>query len=268
MAELFTPSLSQLSRLTKEEYQIFLDITMGQIQAIDSANDIPSPDSPPEEIAQWIIEQRAQMERNLEPIVSALLLGRTSISGYERNFTSETVNFALMALLLAVGGINGLRRKASPRSFILQTRDTIRRSIDAIRGSADIMAGGRETLGRIKAGIRRRSQVIRESYERNRHLDLIVSRSHNEGKRFLTSPHPCPDCPRYERKEWTPLAEIVPIATACVCKGNCKCRIVTRYNPQLAIQQLMGGSLTNQVERAKTFQDKTYQDYLSRHGWS
>jgi hypothetical protein len=267
MAEIFTPSPSQLSRLTDEEYQSFLAITMGQIQRIDSATDYPAPDAPPEEIAQWIIEQRAKAERDMEPIILALMAGG-AIDDFERGLSEVVVGAAIIALLLAVGGMEGLRRKQSPKSFVLITRDAIKRQIDAIRGTADAIADGRETIGRIRQGIQRRSQVIRESYERNRHLDLIASRFHNEGKRFLTSPHPCPDCPRYERREWTPLTQIVPIATACVCRGNCKCRIVTRFNPNLALQELTGGNLLNRVERARAFQDEVYQEYLSRHNWA
>lgn len=45
-------------------------------------------------------------------------------------------------------------------------------------------------------------------------------------KRLLSAAQHCPQCPGYQRTEWTPIDEITPIGVNCDCKVNCRCTIV------------------------------------------
>lgn len=251
--ERFEPLPGQLDRLSPSEYEALSELTLADLQAAD--NELPGS----------IEELEARLRRQIETPTQRLLNNVGTIADWERRVAEAVVLSMLAAFLLAWGGLQQLRGQQRPRRLLVFAKDSVQTGLDAIRYNGDRIASGQLTPGQLQGNIlNRRSHGSREAYERARHLDLMVNRGHNEGKRLLTPGENCPDCPTHQRTAWTPLEEIVPLGTFCVCQAACKCRLITRFNPELAMQQLMGGNLLNQVERAQRFQDAAERQWRSR----
>jgi hypothetical protein len=265
--EKYQPSDDQLERLDDATYEAYLAITLAMLRDVERANDISDIEGmTPNEIEAWIEQQRALIEPQIDGAVDDLQNGGT-LADFERNVAEITTAAILIVLLFAVGGVDNLRNKPRARAFIRQVQSTIRGNSAAIRGTASRIATGGLTDKQLRAQARRRSLIAKQAYERQRILDEMTTQGHNEGRRFIGSNHPCPDCPRHQRLNWVPIEEIVPIATACVCGGRCLCRIETRFNPVRAVQQIGNGSLLDRVNRFEENLANTENEFLGRHGW-
>lgn len=264
MTELFNPSSSQLTRLEDALYKKTGQVTLTRLSDIDSTAELPNPDDA-DIMAEVVEDQRLKLEREIRGIAEELIDGG-SIEAWERA-TSEAVSDALLlALLLGFGGVEEIRQSPDPRTTIGMVVDLIQGQLRAIRRNGDRISQG-ISLGQLRDIPRRRSLSFRSGYETSRIARSMMSQFHNEGIRLLNSPHPCPDCPLYQKVDWVPLGEIVPVATFCVCQSNCKCSIRTRFNPARVIQDLQGGTLLNQMGRRRKFMQQAEQEYLGRHGW-
>lgn len=257
-------------RLSEDAYSQLSEITIARLAQVEAAGGSLPPDIATwseAEVVRYLEYQRTILEVRIETATEALLRDRISVGQWEEDLGRIISTGLLLALLLLAGGLTQLRQKPVARDLILQSRDQIRSSLRALRRTADRIAAGELSEAQIRDQKRRRSLSFATGFNRARHLDAISSQRHNEGKRFIGSPHPCPDCQIYERRDWTPITEIVPVATFCVCQGRCQCYLITRFNPAIAIQQLQGGSLADQVQRARDFQEKAEQEHLKRHNW-
>ena len=170
-------------------------------------------------------------------------------------------------MLLAIGGVQRLRQSTVLRETVLDAKRLIDGNLRATKRTADRIADGELTPNQIRDQARRRSLGVRSGFSSAAIIDRMVAQFHNEGRRVLNSPHPCPDCPLHQRLDYVPITEIVPVGTYCVCKANCKCQVFTRFNPALALQDLLGGNLLNRVQKRSEFLERTEQEYLERHGW-
>jgi len=267
MIERFQPSAAQLQSLSDEEYSAFLAITIAMLQGTEQRYDIPNLEEMSEaEVANWLETQQLQIEREYEAATDDLLNGGT-VESWERDLVELVIAGALLALLFGFGGIGGLRSQSSAVTLVRQSREVMRGQLAAIRTTAKRIQQGQLTPAQIKAGKYRRASAFKESYERGRIVDAITNQGHNEGIRRLGNPHPCPDCPRHERREWVPIEEIVPIATLCVCQQRCKCFIVTRFNRERFIAGVQNGDARNILRRYEDNLNQGRVAFLSRYGW-
>lgn len=262
----FTPTASQLERLSDDEYQALLAITMRKLMDIEGRYSIPDIEAmSPEQIADYLESLQLQMDRELEALNDDLFNGG-SLKDWEESVAELVVAGALLGLLFLFGGVSGLRNQAIARDAIRQVQATINGQARAIQRNAQKIADGQLSEAQIRAGNYRRASTIREAYERNRIISAI-NRGHNEGIRLLGSPHPCPDCPLHERRDWVPIEDIVPIANQCVCQSRCKCSVRTRFNPARLAEDIRNGTATNRVARYEERLESGRVEFLSRHGW-
>lgn len=265
MAELFEPAIGQLARLSEEGYDTITQVTLARITEIEDDADLPDPDDQ-DAVANEIEEQRMALERGIESFTEELIEGDT-IESWEEKLAESVSSALLLALLIGFGGSEPIRQQSESRTIIGMIVDLIRGQRRAIKNNADVIGDGNMTTGKLRDIPRRRSLSFKSGYETSRIANNMFSRFHNEGVRSLGVAHHCPDCPLYERLDWVPINEIIPIATFCVCQSNCKCSVITRFNPARVIQDLQGGSLFNQVSRRREFMQQAEQDYLRRHDW-
>ena len=251
MIDPFTPTAAQQAdELSDDDYAALAVITLALLLSIEGRTTLPNET----DLENYADSIRAELEREMTPPTESLLSGESAIAQWEQAIAEAVVAAVLLGLLVAIGGVEGLRTQRDPRGILQFTKASLVGDLRAIRHNARRIGRGELTPGQILAGIKRRSRAFRGSYERTKHTLLIASGAANEGKRLLTSPHPCPNCPDYERLEWTPLTEIVPIATLCVCQSHCKCRIITRFNPQRALEEITGGTFSDRIRRAAEYQ--------------
>lgn len=266
MIEKFQPSIEQLTRLSEEAYEEFLAITLDRLERVEAESSIAVEDIPEEERPIVLADIQQNTSEALQPATEQFLNGGPLIN-LEKSI-GETVSASLLlAMLLAMGGFRKASQSPSVREQVLGTRGLIQGQLRATQRTGNRIAAGELTPNQIRNQARRRSLGVRSGFSSSAIIDRMTGAFHNEGKRFLTSSHPCPDCPQYERKEWTSLDDIVPVATYCVCQSNCKCRVITRFNPRRALGDLLGGNLVNQVSRRREAMAQKEQEYLARHGW-
>ncbi|MEM9947802.1 MAG: hypothetical protein AAF810_17330 [Cyanobacteria bacterium P01_D01_bin.36] len=266
MSELFQPSTAQLSRLAEEEYERIAEITLRRLIELEQASDLPDPDDTQALIDTMLLAQQ-RLEREIEPIIEKTIEG-DSTETFERDIAEAVTDALLLALLLGIGGTARLRQQRQARTVVNLAKQLINGQHRAISRNADKLSKGGFTTGQLRDIPRRRGLAVRSGYEMTRHAYNMVVMGHNEGMRFLNSPHPCPSCPQYERTNWVAIEEIVPPATLCLCQANCKCTTISRFNPERAIQELMGGSLSQQLQRSEQFLRRTEENFLKENGLS
>jgi len=268
MIDRFTPSASQSATLSDADYDQLSEITLRRLQEIESANNIPDIEGMSQaEIELWLEEQRQDAEAQLSTAIADFIDGESTAAETEAKISEVITVGILLVLLFTMGGLAALRANQNPRALILQAKSTIDRANRSIRGNFAAIISGQMTPGQILAIARRRTLTFKSQFEQATILNNIISKGHNEGIRNINSIHPCPSCPGYERLDWVPINEIVPVATLCECMDRCKCSVVTRFNPQRALEELTGGSLVNRVESYKASMDQVERDYLIRNGW-
>ena len=264
MIEKFIPSLEQLIRL--DSYDDFLVITEEGLEEVEADSSVDIGDVPDESKQDVLALIQADTASAIEPVAEELIDGGT-LESFERKTAEAVTSGLLLALVLALGGTRGMRQKPALQEFILGTRSLISGQLRATQRTADRIADGQLTPQQIRKSANRRALGVRSGFSSASIMNRMVEGFHNEGKRFLTSPHPCPDCPVHQRPDWTPLSDIVPVATFCVCQSNCKCRVVTRFNPRRALGDLLSGNLLDSLSRRREVMAREEQAYLARHGW-
>lgn len=258
MSDPFIPTEAQQGRLSEEDYAALALITLGLLQRIERENTLPSQG----DIDAYI--QRAQLDtksRMVSP-TEALLEGDASLAEWESAIAEGVINAVILGLLLASGGVDGLRNTQDPRAVLQFTKTALVGELRGVRFSADRIAAGDLSPAQILASLQRRSGGVSRAYHSAALVLLLMSGEANEGIRRLGSQHPCPNCPDYERLDWTPLEQIVPIGNLCLCQLHCKCTLITRFNPVRALQNLTGGSLTDRVQRAAAYQSEVEQQWI------
>jgi hypothetical protein len=259
VSEPFIPTEAQQGRLSEDEYAALALITLGLLHRIEQENTLPSQD----EVDTYIQRTQAEIRARIMPPTEALLAGDASLAEWEMAISEGVVNAVILGLLLASGGVDGLRNTQDPRAVLQFTKTALVADLRGVRFSADRIAAGDMSPAQILASLDRRSGSLFRNYSSAVLVLTLMSGQANEGIRRMGSQHPCPNCPDYERPNWTPLEEIIPPGNLCLCQLHCKCTLVTRYNPVRALQNLTGGSLTNRVQRAAQYQAEVEQQWLS-----
>ena len=259
MSEPFIPTEAQQGRLSDEDYAALALITLGLLQRVERENTLPSQ----ADLDAYIQQSQVAIRRRMMPPTEALLAGDASLAEWEQAMAEAVAYAIILGLLLASGGVDGLRNTRDPRAVLQFTKTALRGDLRGVRFSANRIANGDMSPAQILASLQRRSGGVMRSYHGAALALLLLSGEANEGIRRLGSQHPCPDCPDYETPGWTPLEDIVPIGNLCRCQLHCKCTLITRYSPIRALQNLTGGSLTNRVQRAAQYQSEVEQRWLS-----
>lgn len=267
MIEPFSPLLSQLSRLSEQEYEALIAVTLRELLRLDSLSELPDIDGlSAEETANIIAQERARLEAQIQVLSEQLLAGGT-LADFEREMARAISIGMLLLLLFANGGIRRLQSSRISRQIIRRHNDLARRSIKAIQGLGDKIAQGKLTPGQIGASARRRSSDPIADFHTAELLNKIANQGHNEAIRMLDPlARHCPDCPGYQTRGWVPIGEVMPVGWACVCGGRCRCSVYTRFNPSRAIQELQGGSLSDQVTNAIVKQDQAMANFKTKYG--
>ena len=258
-------SPTQLTRASESELLAYGDITIARLRQIESDNDIP--DLRESEIEEYLESQQQALERELQAISEQLIQRQINLDEYER-LAAELVSAAmLVALLAAFGGTENLRRSPYGREYIRQVSRAIRGEVRAIIATGNKIESGDLTIAQFLATRSRRAMAFVSTFRTAQIFKNIAENNHNEGIRRLTSVEPCPDCPGYQQLSWVPIEDIVPVATYCVCKGNCKCEVITRFNPDRALAQLTGGTITQRVTRYGQALQDVEDAFLRRHNF-
>lgn len=267
MIEKFQPSIAQLTRLSQDAYDNFAAISLARLQQIEITSPIDVVEVPESDREDAIAALRLQSEQQMAQPIEDFLDGGM-LADLEEQIADTIAVGILLAMLLALGGVQKLRQSAALRGIVLDTRRILQGNLRAAQRTADKIGQGQLTPNQIKDQARRRSLGIRAGFSSAGLLDRMVSGIHNEAKRSLTSPHPCPSCPQYDTKGiYIPIGQVVPVGTYCLCQSNCACKIVTRFSLERALQDLLGGNLLNRVQRRSEFMAQVEERYLRQNGW-
>lgn len=184
---------------------------------------------PQERIQQLVDAHRRQLSQRTVRHGRDLINNRITLQQYHERMARDIVNGHIRMAELGAGG----RRQLTRRHWEM-LRDQLygdgpgRGDLNRLQRHIERIALGELTEAQIRDRSRRYGSNVAPSYEGSRHVSL--SRDGRwQGRRFLdpAALH-CPDCPDYERLEWVPAGEIVPVGDACACRGNCRCRVQYR----------------------------------------
>ena len=266
MIEKFQPSTDQIARLSEEAYEDFLAITLNRLEQVEAESPISVEEVPEDEQQTVLLSIQQSTQAALEQPTEQFLSGG-SLQNLESTIAEAVSSSLLLAMLLAMGGFQKARQDPGIRENVLTTRDLIQGQFRATQRTGDRIIDGQLTPNQIRRQSARRALGVRSGFSSASIVNRMTGMFHNEGIRLLTSAHPCTDCPMHERRSWTSLDDIVPVATYCVCGANCKCKITTRFNPARALSDLASGNLLGQVSRRREMMAEAERQYLARHGW-
>lgn len=96
-----------------------------------------------------------------------------------------------------------------------------------LRGFVDALLNGDITEKQALARARQYAGTIKQVHSMVEHEEM--GKFYRYAKRLLNplAAH-CEQCIVYQRLEWTPLNQIVPVGVRCDCRQNCECTIVYR----------------------------------------
>lgn len=199
-----------------------------------------------------VTQEQNRLNAKLQRELNKLFDGKASIKDVQLKSAQLLKESQLRIITLGAGGEESLRGNPEVFRYFGQSGAHLKREYAVLRRNGQKIAGGELTEAQIRDRFRRQSIRLHEAFNRSQQLTKISQQGHNEARRILdpVSNH-CPSCPAYQKLEWGPIGEVVPVGTACLCGGYCNCRVFTRFNPEAAIQELMGGSLTDQVQSAE-----------------
>lgn len=146
-----------------------------------------------------------------------MLGGRLSLEQWQQQMGRDIVRSHIR---MAQGGA-GTAQQLTP-AHIRALRQRVRDELGALAGFAEQLRAGEvsERMALYRAG--RYGQNAGAAFWEAQML------SHSDGRwlarRTLdpTARH-CKECPGYEQREWVPVDQVVPVGTACSCRGFCRC---------------------------------------------
>jgi hypothetical protein len=214
---LATPRLKQF--LNEAEY----DIATGQY----TRNGQPVP---PTEIALLIEAEQQALTRRFETATEAYLAGDITLEEWERRLADDSKTGFVIIALLIFGGLALLARNPRGSAIWGTTGAALREHIGGIAGYGQRLAEGLRSPAQLRGYVKYKARGIRPIAAQLK-KDSAIALGFNEGRRFLdpTARH-CVQCPGYERTDWVPIDEIVPLGVGCDCRGRCRCSIQYRRN--------------------------------------
>lgn len=241
------------SRISQSEVDKLVSIGLNRLRYLDTRKFVSS-DAISDEL-------RTRLDR----ILTRYLNKSITTQQYERLTIQNISEYGWRSLLHENRGFDNLVRKRSAQQLIDDARDAIKTEINAFRQNTTALLNGKYSERQIRLSPFRRSSVVRSVQSGDILINQVLEKFHNEGRRFIQSSHPCPDCPLYQTNGWVPISEVVPIGRFCVCQRRCKCKIETRFNPLTAIKQVFDPR--NWFKRHRGKLQSTERAFLARHGW-
>lgn len=152
--------------------------------------------------------------------------------------SEEMKSLHLRAGLLGSGGKNNVSSKAYGA-----IGNRLREEYGFLREFISEIKDGQMTSDRIvwRTGLYAKAAISTRS-----RAELIDRQ--NQGivyaKRFLEpGANHCPSCPNYERRQWTPIEEIVPVGYLCECRRNCRCDIEYFLGNVSTLERSLGANI-------------------------
>lgn len=187
-------------------------------------------------ISQLILrEQQAVAARN-EALARRLINGQISLEEYGDRMGENIVRSHLRLAQLGAGG-RGQLTQAQIEQFrqrLLGDPSLLGGSgigeIEALANHLASIKSGNLTPGQILARARQYGFNSAVTYHEARHL-AMVARGTFAIRVLDSGARHCPECPGYEQRQWLPADQIVPVGTACSCRGRCRCAVIYRTSP-------------------------------------
>ena len=186
---------------------------------------------PNAEIKQILELEQQRVTRQFEDATTEYLDGDITVEEWERRIIDEQKTAGIIAVLFALGGIAFLMSNRNRGVILRGVGDRLRASGKGVSGFGTLLSNGDRSPKRLKAYVRYKARDIRPTFNSVAHEGRKLA-GYNEGRRFLDPSvvKHCESCPGYERREWVPIDEIVPVGVDCECAGRCKCWVQYRFN--------------------------------------
>ncbi len=182
-------------------------------------------------VAAFEDRESVKAKAKIKGLAKDLVGGRITLQDFQTNMISQLKESHIRMGLLASGGKDGISNNG-----YLGIARTLKQQYKYLNGFAKAISNGELSEKQIiaRAGMYARSFLT--SYSQAE----LISRKENGvqyAKRLLDAQADhCDDCIRHERRDWTPIEDIVPRGTNCRCHHNCKCNVVfaaQHMNPNL-----------------------------------
>lgn len=161
----------------------------------------------------------------MQGLARRLVSNKLTLPEFQTLMIDELKGSHLRMALLSSGGKNGISNNG-----YLSTARTLKEQYRYLNGFVNAIASGEMTENGIinRAGMYANSSAI--AFNNAEKVNRIENGA-VYGRRVLDpQAQHCASCIKYERKEWTPVEEIVPRGTNCECHQNCKCTVFYSYN--------------------------------------
>ncbi len=193
--------------------------------------------------------ERLKLEGRLLTITERYLSGELTTEEWQRLIMAEIKESNIIILILAAGGHIALNANRQNRQYFEQLRDDLTGIAAALAAFTLAMLAGQKTPGQIRGWLKLQSKKVFRTFHRTERLTQKSILSHNEALRMLDPfvIH-CPECPAYDTGgQWLAIDDVVPATVACTCGPNCRCTVITRFNPARAIGIIGEASLVDAV---------------------
>jgi hypothetical protein len=131
-------------------------------------------------------------------------------AGTRGGISTRTMENLHRRLVAGMGGDNGMSE------------------LDALARLMGQIDAGEISEAQLRARARAYGGNTRASYEEARHSRLVGSGQWEGIRRLDPAADHCPECPGYQRLEWTPIEDIVAPGVNCRCRGKCRCSLIIR----------------------------------------
>jgi len=214
------------------------------------------------DIDQIIQKEYSTLTRKLERITNQLIDRKIAIADFEKRALQETKSSISRMAMMGAGGKQafGQDYKKMAQSLVSDRAASLYKLSEQIRD-------GVLSEAQIRDRARRQATSVFQSYNQADFLQRIEGRGHNEAMRSLAggAAH-CSDCPGYATQgEYFPIESVVPVGTACICGGYCRCQVKTRLNRERALQEMMAGGLIDRVAGAQARQESVADKFRDRY---
>ena len=191
-------------------------------------------------LLELVREDIARSRTRIANLSTQLNNNQISVGNWQRAMVSEIKSLHLRSALLASGGEQGLSNRV-----LGATGRRLRQEYDALKAFSFQIEKGELSPAQI---LSRSQSYTRQAITAFSTAELIT-RADNGAvtarRKLDPAAKHCPECPRYQTNGFVPLENVVPIGVACTCRGNCRCVISYRFDPNF--NPLQSRSLSQQV---------------------
>jgi len=154
--------------------------------------------------------------------VRKLARGKITVDRFQSNAAKILKDSHLQSAMLGAGGKGGMTPRI--RGFV---GGTLSNDYNRLNKMAVDLKAGKITRKQALSRMSNYGESVRSSFF-TADKESQIRTGRRFAKRLLTpGVQHCPECINYERREWTPIEDIIPVGVACSCRGRCRC--VVRY---------------------------------------